>query len=122
MKTRFHQSSINDLICRLEEFEPIELKKTCFRCSKDYKALVDEVIQAVESYLEGLCLDCINTSRFRHATSDGDYWAHRETYKRGGTICRIKHGDPTWYWSYAGTVQRRNEMMPRRGRHDYDSD
>ncbi|KAI1203197.1 hypothetical protein F5X97DRAFT_160741 [Nemania serpens] len=60
----------------------------------------------VRTNFGGLCLDCMH--KFKHGGNDDDddYFAHDKpgNHDRG---CRVRHGQPTWYFSYMG----RRELM-----------
>ncbi|KAI1129577.1 hypothetical protein F5Y10DRAFT_263964 [Nemania abortiva] len=79
------------------------------RLSHEAAKLTSKVLSASERVREnfgGLCLDCMH--KFRNGNDDDDYFMHD---KRGhhDHSCRVKHGQPTWYFSYMG----RKELMLR---------
>ncbi|KAI1115021.1 hypothetical protein F5Y14DRAFT_450380 [Nemania sp. NC0429] len=63
--------------------------------------------ERVRGNFGGLCLDCMH--KFKNGgDDDDDYFAHDRpgNHDRG---CRVRHGQPTWYFSYMG----RRELMVR---------
>ncbi|RYC59811.1 hypothetical protein CHU98_g6385 [Xylaria longipes] len=73
------------------------------------EGLAAEVLSAssrVRKNFDGLCLDCMH--KFKTGNDDSDYFAHDKhgDHDRG---CRVRHGQPTWYFSYMG----RKELMLR---------
>lgn len=54
--------------------------------------------------------DCMRASSIE--AEDEDYWRHAETgYYRSRGICRVSHGQPTWYFSFMGRKERQAKRM-----------
>lgn len=102
---------------RLEDFKFTRQSPKCSYWDGDYNRLVNYVAEKVRKYCGGLCLDCMSNSRdsvskqthyasrFGSDEMDHDaYWNHN-TYKTWGKGCRVKHDEPTWYFSFMGRRQ-----------------
>lgn len=52
---------------------------------------------------------------------DFDYWHHadRGIYDRA---CRVKHGQPTWYFSFMGRKEKMDLFHKKKDARRYDSD
>ncbi|KAI0477008.1 hypothetical protein F4859DRAFT_521578 [Xylaria cf. heliscus] len=98
---------------RVQRVDPAWSTALCKTCvpNLNYTAheLESEVLSAsdrVRKNFDGLCLDCMH--KFKTGDDDSDYFAHDKpgNHDRG---CRVRHGQPTWYFSYMG----RKELMLR---------
>ena len=120
MEVRIKAQSIDELILQLQgfKFPDPDASAKCYKCDKNYEGIVKRVCIQVEQYIDGLCLDCLRDSRKEiDSSTELDYWERRELYEvEGGKTCRIEHGNPTWYWSYAGPEARRAKIMPPKRR------
>jgi hypothetical protein len=68
----------------------------CYQCTSDWEYIVEGARNKTQKYFHGLCIDCITTSL------PGDtYWVKRSGYAYDAK-CRIKHGEPTAYFSSMG--------------------
>ena len=47
-------------------------------------------------------------SKCKFGDADGDYWRHADNDVQWDANCRIKHGQPSWYFSFLG---RREKMI-----------
>ncbi|KAL2075340.1 hypothetical protein VTL71DRAFT_283 [Oculimacula yallundae] len=80
-------------------------ENACISCLSSLSgAHVLKIRQAILTYWEGLCLDCMDISKPRTGSIDNDYWTHNDTrnYDRG---CRIRHKRNTWYFSFMGRAE-----------------
>ena len=93
----------------LEKFSYEAKKDACVRyCRKDFKAIVKAAQTKTKNYLDGLCLDCMDKSNPVTGNADTDYWKHNKLDMSDFVRdCRIKHQEPTWYFSFMG---RRDAM------------
>jgi hypothetical protein len=80
---------------------------------------VNDAVEKVRKYIGGLCLDCMNNSKdspYKHtyykcvrsglgSDEDDAYWNHN-TRKDWSMGCRVKHDEPTWYFSFMGRRQK----------------
>lgn len=41
---------------------------------------------------------------------DGDYWVHAKPNVHWDHKCRIKHGEPTWYYSFMGRKEKMEDF------------
>lgn len=57
------------------------------------------VFKRVDDSFKGLCLDCLTKTKFE--SEDDDYWNHCHNFEFDYG-CTVKHGQPTWYFSYMG--------------------
>ncbi|PYI16945.1 hypothetical protein BO99DRAFT_424316 [Aspergillus violaceofuscus CBS 115571] len=111
--------SIDDLVFRMKRFDASkmrgytdpETKKPvdCCFCEHDWKAVVAGAAKRVEAYFDGLCLDCMDLTKNLHkgGDRDRDYWAYMLPRDRYDKDCRIKHGEPTWYFSFMGRREKK---------------
>lgn len=76
-------------------------------CKQDFEDMVKRTIKKARAYVDGLCLDCINSSQSKTSSFDDDYWRHCKL--KGNEIvkgCRVKsHSQATWYFSFMGKRQ-----------------
>ena len=83
-------------------------KTPCSECQLNYRTRVELAQSNTENYFDGLCLDCMDRSNTKTGNADKDYWEHHKLkvgkWDRG---CRVKHQQPTWYFSFMG---RREDM------------
>ncbi|RAH40447.1 uncharacterized protein BO95DRAFT_457380 [Aspergillus brunneoviolaceus CBS 621.78] len=105
-------SSIDDLVFRMERFDASKMREytdpgtrkpvDCTHCGCNWEAAVAGAAKRVEGYFDGLCLDCMDNTKNleKGGDRDRDYWA----YDVG---CRIKHGEPTWYFSFMGRREKK---------------
>jgi hypothetical protein len=111
------------------KFECTVPENACLACrGKLSVTAIDKVRCDLVKYFDGLCLDCMK--RTKSGDVDDDYWEH-DFEKIWDSGCRIKHGQPSWYFSFMGRKtdmknhkQRKKERRERR-RHwhsFYDSD
>ena len=78
-------------------------------CKQNFANVVNRTIRKAQAYIDGLCLDCINSSQSKTSSVDDDYWRHA-TLKGYEIVngCRVEsHSQPTWYFSFMG---RREQM------------
>ncbi|RFU31643.1 hypothetical protein B7463_g4689, partial [Scytalidium lignicola] len=114
--------SISEIIDGLEDFKYTQPEKsngtitataTC-SCSKSrVENKIKEAIKKVWGNFDGLCLDCIDN--LKTDDIDKDYWQHvwpfddsddeRRTERKWDGKCRIKHDQPTWYFSWVARKQ-----------------
>ncbi|KAI0871490.1 hypothetical protein GGS24DRAFT_503766 [Hypoxylon argillaceum] len=125
-----HKRTLNELLNHLDKYQfvlapvkprysgqeinPWWSKDLCRRCTghrlvDQAEYLTSNVLSAskrVRRNFGGLCLDCMH--KFKTYGDHSDYFMHDRHghYDRG---CRVKHGQPTWYFSYMG----RKELMLR---------
>ncbi|KAK0513132.1 hypothetical protein JMJ35_004118 [Cladonia borealis] len=122
LETVFQRTPMNEILDRLEKFNFEAKLSACGACRRDYKSPVEETVEFVRYYFDGLCLDCLNRSKPKLKDPDMDYWRHH-TLKEHEWItgCRFRHKQPTWYFSFMGRKEDRDRFMGRR-RRDSDSD
>ncbi|KAJ5534618.1 hypothetical protein N7527_000872 [Penicillium freii] len=109
-----HKNCVRDIIDRLKNFDDDQITKSypasarrCNACSRSWKRVVEYTRKQVESYFHGLCLDCMQN----HPDENSEYWAldiPRYVYDK---TCRIRHGEPTWYFSFMGRRDRNPYRM-----------
>ncbi|PYH65897.1 uncharacterized protein BO88DRAFT_418063 [Aspergillus vadensis CBS 113365] len=80
----------------------------CHRCNKAWGAIVGRAANTVAKYFDGLCLDCMDLSKDLQSDGDRDedYWKHNDMQK-WDTGCRVRHGEPSWYFSFMGRREKR---------------
>ncbi|KAL5361593.1 hypothetical protein BJX96DRAFT_166010 [Aspergillus floccosus] len=98
------RNSINKILEWLEEFDEEKMrdkmsssafgsKPLCNSCNRPWKGIVDDAIETVRTYFDGLCLDCMGKSKTVVRSVDDD--------------CRVRHREPTHYFSFMGRREKR---------------
>ncbi|KAG2412945.1 hypothetical protein HFD88_010504 [Aspergillus terreus] len=110
--------SINTMLERLGRFDEERMRKRiagdvgekrlCRLCNQSWGQVVKKAADVVRKYFDGLCLDCMDTSKSMTGLKEyhDDYWQHNEVRNRYDSLCRIRHGEPTWYFSFMGRRER----------------
>ena len=83
-----------------EDFHCVIPDNACFRCTSILQP--DNITKIRHNLLcdfDGLCLDCAKMTKTRNV--DDDYWLH-DAARKWDEDCRIRHGQPTWYFSFMG--------------------
>ncbi|KAJ5618696.1 hypothetical protein N7528_006807 [Penicillium herquei] len=103
----FYRSSISQILERLEDFDAANIRRPnrdCYRCNIRSQSCVEAASEKVAGYFDGMCLDCMK----QEANPRSEYWRTRryERYERYDDECRIRHGEPSWYFSFMGKRER----------------
>ena len=105
------QKSIDDIIEGLSYFSFHSPNANCGVCGQDLRSnVVNRTCGRVENSFDGLCLDCIDNprpSRFDPNDEDSD-WRDWSKY------CRIRHRQPSAYFSYLARMQEPDDVQKRR--------
>jgi hypothetical protein len=112
------QQSIKEMVDGLRTFKYTGPNTRCSLCSQDMKnTVVGEIIRKVMNYFEGLCLDCMDSSKPRTGDRATDYWLHNVD-REWDADCRMSHKRNTWYHSYMGRPEEmqvfKREMQDRK--------
>ena len=105
--------AVNDILRALSLFNFEPPASACSRfCQNDYAGEVATAIEYVQTYFDGLCLDCMEKSNSNTGDYAAAYW-HKDTYgnlewARG---CRVRHGEATWYFSWMGRRDEREQLF-----------
>ena len=96
-------------------------------CHQDYEGIVREAVMRTGAYFDGMCLDCMDRLKPKTGDRHDDYWQHNNFYDENGWFegCRIKHKQPSWYFSFMGRQEDRDSLQQRhnnRYEEDPDSD
>ncbi len=97
------EMSIKAILDGLKNFWYEAPNDTCSLCSQDFdETVVVPAIEKVWNNFDGLCLDCIETTKT--GDFDRDYVRHhvRMNYDKN---CRISHDQPTWWFSFLSRKQ-----------------
>ena len=112
----YRKLSMKDILVKLQNFSYEAKSSACRDCRKDYKRIVSEVRHSVLTYFDGLCLDCLDKTKAKTRDVDEDYWRHNDLgsneWSKG---CRIRHGEPTWYFSFLGRKEEKDSILRERG-------
>lgn len=104
------RSSMTTILARLDNFSFEPQKEACGSCRSDYKGIVKLAQSKTRSYFDGLCLDCMDKTKPVTGDEDMDYWQHDRLGESDlMDHCRVKHHQPTWYFSFMG----RRDVMDR---------
>ncbi|RAK97295.1 uncharacterized protein BO80DRAFT_364335 [Aspergillus ibericus CBS 121593] len=78
-------------------------------CRFSWHLVVQSAASRVSEYFDGLCLDCMDSSKNLRdgGNKDDDYWHYHEKFKRFDAKCRVDHGQPTWYFSFMGRREKK---------------
>ncbi|GLA02321.1 hypothetical protein AnigIFM60653_001724 [Aspergillus niger] len=118
LEDSMRNQSIQEMLERLSLFDAKNMRSytnprtgkvgSCISCNQSWGDIVLKAASTVSKYFDGLCLDCMDLSKDLRSGGDrdDDYWMHNElrNWDRG---CRIKHGEPTWYFSFMGRREKR---------------
>lgn len=111
LERTFTKVSVHEMLRRLDlcKFDG-DPPKSCVMCRIDCQKVVKYARQMTASYFDGLCLHCIEK------TADDSKRAEKQTYWYVGWTenwddeCPgVRHGEPSWYFSYMGTDPHRNQ-------------
>ncbi|KAJ4349332.1 uncharacterized protein N0V89_007946 [Didymosphaeria variabile] len=106
----FPKNSINTILSRLGRFELGSIGN-CSICSPDWDACIERAISSTTNSFDGLCIDCMETSRPKR-DGDADYWKKLGSDNgRFDRQCRVRHGQKTWYISWCGRDEHRRKLM-----------
>ena len=102
---------MSEILERLGKFNFEAKSSACGTCRQDYKGKVTRNAEFVETYFDGLCLDCLDRSKPKLGDPDMDYWRHH-TLKENAWVpgCRVRHKQPTWYFSFNGRKEERDRF------------
>lgn len=102
--------SINEILGLLRDFDKTRMMKSlnhsgyCVFCDQNWGSKVQDAISKVSDYFDGLCLDCLRRSK----DTDTEYWSLcGRDWDRYDDACRVSHGEPTHYFSFMGSRERR---------------
>ena len=119
---------ISTILDGLQKFSFEPKSTACYTCTRpcrvrgdfmmiDYNHHVKGVVDRVREYFDGLCLDCLDRTKPKFEDTDKDYWLHASLgecdWCRG---CRVKHKQPTWYFSFMGRQDERDRMIKKKRR------
>ncbi|KAI4198733.1 MAG: hypothetical protein LQ348_001981 [Seirophora lacunosa] len=115
LETVFLRKSIDQILANLARFSFEAPAKACVTCRQNYKGIVAEVASSVRNYFDGLCLDCLDSSKPKKGDVAMDYWRH-DKLKEWEIVkgCRFIHRQPTWYFSFNGRREDRDRMVKQR--------
>ena len=111
------------ILQRLNKFSFEAKKDACVSCRMDYKKLVADAQTKTRSYFEGLCLDCMDKTKPVTEDADTDYWEH-DSLRESDFVChcRIKHHEPTWYFSFMGRREEMDRFLRSKRAREYSQD
>lgn len=74
--------------------------------------MVNAAVVNTREYFDGLCLDCMDRSKSKTGDEDSDYWRHHQLQEgEWDHGCRVRHGEPTWYFSFLGRNEKRDLLL-----------
>ena len=105
-----HKLSMSCILNQLKGFSAHFGRFQCTECgmrtaTSSYASGVSRAVANTKEYFDGLCLDCMQYSKFEN--TDNDYWQHAKDKCRWDSTCRAKHGQPTWYFSFSEIAQQK---------------
>ncbi|RDK41618.1 hypothetical protein M752DRAFT_267116 [Aspergillus phoenicis ATCC 13157] len=118
LEDSMRNQSIQEMLERLSLFDAKNMRSytnprtgkvgSCIPCNQSWGDIVLKAASTVSKYFDGLCLDCMDLSKDLRSGGDrdDDYWRHNEL-RNWDSGCRIKHGEPTWYFSFMGRREKR---------------
>ncbi|KAL8819257.1 MAG: hypothetical protein Q9223_002265 [Gallowayella weberi] len=109
------KSSITTITNRLVKFSYEPHPTACGGCQKEYNKIVDDTRAKTNEYFDGLYLDCLDDSKPKTGDSDSDYWNHNDLDEDAIIYgCRVEHRQPTWYFSFMGRREARDEFLRKK--------
>ena len=123
-------TSMDVLLKRLEDFKYKPAAGACMTsCHQDYEFIVRGALKFTATYFQGMCLDCMDRLKPKLRDGHEDYWHHNNfSAERSPSCfvgCRIKHRQPSWYYSFMGRQEHRDHLQENsreKSRRHYDSD
>ncbi|KAI4130199.1 MAG: hypothetical protein LQ347_003473 [Umbilicaria vellea] len=108
--------SITAILDCLDNFAFEPPKEACIDfCQQNYKEAVEVTQALTRSYFDGLCLDCMDSSKPKTGNTDLDYWRHNSLRERQLVRgCRFIHRQPTWYFSFMGGKEERDHYREKK--------
>ncbi|KAK5720166.1 hypothetical protein LTR15_007439 [Elasticomyces elasticus] len=117
LETAFVNQSVDGVLRKLE-LVPSGMRqpRTCGTrlCSFDFGYTIASVRAEMKKLFDGLCLDCMATSNPTNPEeSDEAFWAKaRNKYNSSwDKDCRIRHQQPTWFFSFIGERSKMNSWV-----------
>ncbi|KAK4952040.1 hypothetical protein LTR10_009960 [Elasticomyces elasticus] len=117
LETAFVNQSVDGVLRKLE-LVPSGMRqpRTCGTrlCSFDFGYTIAGVRAEMKKLFDGLCLDCMATSNpASPEESDEPFWAKaRNKYNSSwDKDCRIRHQQPTWFFSFIGERSKMNSWV-----------
>ena len=108
------RKSVNQVCKNLETFEKhhtlLGFHEECTSCRQELIYVVGGAVIEVQKHFDGLCLDCMDHTQPKFLDEHADYWNHLAPYK-WDLMCRVKHGQATWYSSFSESLIK---IRPRR--------
>ncbi|KAL9085962.1 MAG: hypothetical protein Q9165_007324 [Trypethelium subeluteriae] len=96
-ETTFKGTSVSDIIWRAKQFKWSPPQGSCSSCRRDYQHLIEAATMKATRYFDGL---------------HSDYWMHNEL-KGWDKGCRVRHGEPSWYFPFMGRKDEQMKMLKR---------
>lgn len=101
--TRGHnQMSVADILEALLLFQYKAPEGGCSFCSQNFDSRVMKVRRGAEKQFDGLCLDCIKNPVRKDKLEFAVIEDGKKIFDRG---CRVRHGQPTWWFSWLSSDQ-----------------
>ena len=108
-------NSVDALLHKLEKFDYVLAdKRACLKyCRRNYNEIAQQARQRTERYFDGLCLDCMSRTKPKLKDHHADFWKHNNFRAEDGWFkgCRIKHKQPSWYYSFMGREEDKNFLL-----------
>lgn len=112
LELTFARHSIVELLSQLARFDEISNSGGCKNCHIDWEDEVSKAAKWTKAKFDGLCLDCMNKSKFRKGSIDDDYWRGLGAVNgRWDARCRVEHGETSWYVSWCGRDEHRRQLL-----------
>ena len=64
----------------------------------------------------------MDASKPKYRDADEDYWNHAKSNVAWDLSCRIRHGQPSWYFSFLGRKQKMIEWRQKKRSGGYNDD
>lgn len=111
------KAKVNEILDKLGMFSYQASADACRQfCQRNFEGIVRRAISDIRDHFDGLCLDCIEKSNAKTGDYDLDYWLHNDLRKGDwDRACRVKHGQPTWYFSFMGRKEERENFAKSNG-------
>ncbi|KAK3069829.1 hypothetical protein LTR53_011534 [Teratosphaeriaceae sp. CCFEE 6253] len=118
LETTFLMNSVEYTLRKLESVQPrVWQPQNCGSrfCAFEFGFVVGKARDEVKKLFDGLCLDCMMASDAASGEdANGVYWSKTRYGVQWDKGCRVRHGQPTWYFSFTGQRAKMNEWVEGR--------
>ncbi|KAJ8064677.1 hypothetical protein OCU04_006998 [Sclerotinia nivalis] len=110
-----NKKSVQEILDSFDKFVCEIPKNACMECKSHLSSTtIAHIRNSVQSHFGGLCLDCMENSG---EESEARFVYYRNDVKKAwDSVCRISHGQSSWYWSNMGKKEVMQAHQERKKR------